>query len=109
MTRMLTKLAAGAAFVALMTGAAFAEPAIIYDLGGKFDKSFNESAYNGAERWKADTGGTYVDLELQNDAQREQALRRFASQGNNPIILASFSWTTALGTIAPEFPDTNFV
>jgi basic membrane protein A and related proteins len=109
MTKMFLKLAAGASLVALMTGAAFAEPAIIYDLGGKFDKSFNESAYNGAERWKADSGGTYIDLELQNDAQREQALRRFASQGNNPIILASFSWTTALSTIAPEFPDTNFV
>jgi basic membrane protein A len=97
------------ALSAVLTGAALAEPAIIYDLGGKFDKSFNEAAYNGAEAWAAETGGTYLDFELQNDAQREQALRRFASQGANPIVMAGFSWASALDGIAPEFPDTNFV
>ena len=102
-------LAAGVAASVLVAGAAFADPAIIYDLGGKFDKSFNEAAYNGAEAWKAETGGTYIDLELQNDAPREQALRRFASQGANPIVMAGFSWGTALGTVAAEVPDTHFV
>jgi basic membrane protein A len=108
-TRHFGALAAGVALSALVAGAALADPAIIYDLGGKFDKSFNEAAYNGAEAWKAETGGNYLDLELQNDAQREQALRRFASQGANPIVMAGFSWGTALATVAAEFPDTNFV
>ena len=102
-------IASGVALSAILTGAAFADPAVIYDLGGKFDKSFNEAAYNGAEAWKAASGGNYLDLELQNDAQREQALRRFAGQGANPIVMAGFSWTAALTTVAPEFPDTNFV
>jgi len=102
-------LAAGVAASVLFAGAALADPAIIYDLGGKFDKSFNEAAYNGAEAWKKASGGNYVDLELQNDAQREQALRRFASQGANPIVMAGFSWGTALTTVAAEFPDTHFV
>nr|WP_284392898.1 BMP family ABC transporter substrate-binding protein [Devosia yakushimensis] len=93
----------------MLTGAALADPAVIYDLGGKFDKSFNEAAYNGAEAWKAETGGSFLDLELQNDAQREQALRRFAGQGANPIVMAGFSWTAALTAVASEFPDTNFV
>ena len=106
----LTKaIAGGVALSAILAGAALAEPAVIYDLGGKFDKSFNEAAYNGAEAWKAATGGTYIDLELQNDAQREQALRRFAGQGANPVVMAGFSWTAALTAVAPEFPDTNFV
>ncbi len=83
-TKHLGALAAGVATAVLMAGAALADPAIIYDLGGKFDKSFNEAAYNGAEAWKKDTGGNFADLELQNDAQREQALRRFASQGCQP-------------------------
>jgi basic membrane protein A len=108
-TKHLGALAAGVAMTAVVAGAAVADPAVIYDLGGKFDKSFNEAAYNGAERWKAATGGAYVDLELQSDAQREQALRRFASQGNNPIVMASFSWPAALSAVAPEFADTNFV
>jgi basic membrane protein A len=107
--RHLGALAAGIAAGALIAGAALADPAVIFDLGGKFDKSFNEAAFNGAERWKAETGGSYAELELQNDAQREQALRRFASQGNNPVIMAGFSQATALGVVAPEFPDTNFV
>lgn len=100
---------AGIALTTLMAGTALADPAIIYDLGGKFDKSFNEAAYNGAEAWAAETGGNYLDFELQNDAQREQALRRFAQQGANPIVMAGFSWASALDAIAPEFPDTNFV
>ena len=106
----LTKaLAGGIALSAILTGVASADPALIYDLGGKFDKSFNEAAYNGGQAWKEETGGNFVDLELQNDAQREQALRRFAGQGSNPIVMAGFSWTAALTTVAPEFPDTNFV
>jgi basic membrane protein A len=108
-TKHLGALAAGVAASVLLAGAAFADPAVIYDLGGKFDKSFNEAAYNGAEAWKKETGGTFADLELQNDAQREQALRRFASQGSNPIVMAGFSWGTALTTVAAEFPDTKFV
>ncbi|MFK4810788.1 MULTISPECIES: BMP family lipoprotein [Devosia] len=107
---MFTKaLAGGVALSAMLTGAALADPAVIYDLGGKFDKSFNEAAYNGAEEWKKETGGSFLDLELQNDAQREQALRRFAGQGANPIVMAGFSWTAALTAVATEFPDTNFV
>ena len=102
-------IAGGVALSAILSGAALADPAVIYDLGGKFDKSFNEAAYNGAEAWKAETGGSFLDLELQNDAQREQALRRFAGQGANPIVMAGFSWTAALSAVAPEFPDTNFV
>jgi len=108
-TRHLGALAAGVALSAVAAGSVLADPAVIYDLGGKFDKSFNEASFTGAERWKAATGGNFVDLELQTDAQREQALRRFASQGNNPVVMASFSWPPALSAVAPEFPDTNFV
>ncbi len=101
-------LATGAALGALLAGSALAEPAVIYDLGGKFDKSFNEAAYNGATKWAADTGNSFLDLELQNDAQREQALRKFASRGANPIVVPGFSWAAALEKVAAEFPDTHF-
>ncbi|MFT6424515.1 MAG: basic membrane protein A [Celeribacter sp.] len=97
-----------AATLALTAGVAAADPAIIFDLGGKFDKSFNESAFNGAERWAAETGGTYRDVELTSDAQREQALRRFAESGYNPVVMAGFSFATALETVAADYPDTKF-
>ncbi len=104
----LSALVGGVALGALMAGAAIAEPAIIYDLGGKFDKSFNESAYNGAVSWAEKTGKKFREIELANDAQREQVLRKFASAGSNPVVIAGFSWAAALSKVAPEFPDTNF-
>ena len=81
MTMMKTLLGA-AATLALTAGVAAAEPAIIFDLGGKFDKSFNEAAFNGAQRWAQETGGTFKELEMQSEAQREQALRRLMVGGD---------------------------
>ncbi|MBM6596172.1 BMP family lipoprotein [Microvirga pudoricolor] len=84
------------------------KPAIVYDLGGKFDKSFNEGVHAGAEKYKKDTGTDYRDFEPQNDAQREQALRRFARDGYSPIVAVGFSQETALKKVADEFPKTKF-
>lgn len=98
-----------AATVALTAGAALAEPAIIFDLGGKFDKSFNEAAFNGATRWAEENGATFREIELQSDAQREQALRRFAEAGSNPVVMAGFAFGNALGEVAADYPDTSFV
>lgn len=86
----------------------FADPAIIFDLGGKFDKSFNEAAYTGAQRWADETGGEYFEIELSSEAQREQALRRFAEQGANPVVMTGFGFASALEAVAPDFPDTKF-
>ena len=97
-----------AAFSAVAAFAADVKPAVIYDLGGKNDKSFNESAYTGAERFKKETGVDYKDFEIQNDAQREQSARRFARDGHNPIVVIGFSWAAALEKVAAEFPDTKF-
>ncbi|PVA07477.1 BMP family lipoprotein [Thalassorhabdomicrobium marinisediminis] len=105
-----TKFLGATAALALTAGAAWADgPAIIYDLGGKFDKSFNESAYNGAQRWAEETGEEFAEFEITSDAQREQAIRRFAEAGNNPIVMAGFSWGTPLEAAAADYPDTNFV
>jgi len=96
------------AALAFTTTAVLADPAIIFDLGGKFDKSFNESAFTGAQRWADETGGSFSEIELQNEAQREQALRRFAEAGSNPIVMAGFAFANALSEVAPDYPDTKF-
>jgi basic membrane protein A len=105
---MMTKFLGAAAVLALSAGAALADPAIIFDLGGKFDKSFNEAAFNGAQKWATETGGSFAEIELSSEAQREQALRRFAEAGNNPIVMTGFAFASALETVAPDFPDTKF-
>jgi basic membrane protein A len=88
--------------------AAMAEPAIIYDLGGKFDKSFNEAAYNGMEKWKKDTGKKYLEFEVTNESQREQSVRRMAEKGASPIISVGFSQASAVEKVAKEFPKLQF-
>jgi basic membrane protein A len=103
----------GAAFAAAMLTAPVlaqdAQPAVVYGTGGKFDKSFNEAAYAGAERFKQEAGIDYRDFEPTGDTQGEQALRNFASRGFNPVIGVSFAWTSAIEKVATEFPDTKFV
>ncbi len=106
---LMKSLMGAAAAMALTAGAALAEPALIFDLGGKFDKSFNEAAFKGAERWSEETGESFREIELQSEAQREQALRRFAEAGANPIVMAGFAFADALGQVAADYPDTKFV
>ena len=97
------------AALAMTAGAALAEPALVFDLGGKFDKSFNEAAFTGAQRWAEETGGTFREIELQNEAQREQALRRFAEAGANPVVMAGFAFGNALGASTTISMITNDV
>ena len=109
---MLRQFLGAAALATMMVAApslaAEIKPAVVYDLGGKNDQSFNQSAHAGAEQYKADNGTEYRDFEIQNDTQREQAMRRFAQRGHNPIIAIGFSQAEALKKVAPEFPDTKF-
>jgi basic membrane protein A len=107
MKRFLLGLAAATA-LSFSAYAQDVKPALLYDLGGKFDKSFNEASFGGAEKFKTETGVEYVEFEVSNASQREQALRRFAEDGRNPIVMAGFSWAEALDKVAVDFPDLNF-
>jgi basic membrane protein A len=99
---------AAAAALALAAGAALAQPAIIFELGGKNDKSFGEAAWRGAEAWKKETGRPYLEFEIANAAQREQAARRFAERGANPIVGVGFPQASAIDKVARDFPQLRF-
>ena len=94
--------------LALAATAAQAEPAVIYDMGGKFDKSFNQAAFDGAERWKKESGKPYLEFEISNPTQREQAKRRMAERGADPIVGIGFSQGTSLEKVAKDFPKLQF-
>jgi basic membrane protein A len=83
-------------------------PAVVFDMGGKFDKSFNEAAYNGAERFRKETGIAYRDFEVTNEAQREQALRNMARRGSHVIVGIGFAQATGVEKVAKEFPTLKF-
>ncbi len=103
------KFLGATAALALMAGVAAAQPGLIIDLGGKFDKSFNESAFNGAQRWVAETGGEYLETELRDEAEREQNMRRMAERGANPVVVLGFANASVLDKVAPDYPEITFV
>ena len=70
--------AAGTALMTLSAHAADPKLAVVYGGGGKFDKSFNQSAYEGAERFKKATKIGYLEAQVTTDAQGEQVLRQMA-------------------------------
>ncbi len=95
-----------------LSTAAFAadsiKPAIVFDMGGRHDKSFNEGIDNGAMKFTKETGIKYGAQEVTNEAQREQFLRTFAQKGYDPVIAVGFAQADALGKVAKEFPKTHF-
>ncbi len=109
MRKVVTGLAV--AVLAMLTGAAAAQdfkPAVIFDMGGKFDKSFNEAAYTGAERFKEETGIEYLEFEVTQEAQRDQAMRRMIRSGATIVAVVGFQNATPLEAVAAENPDVNF-
>lgn len=100
--------ATAAVFFSIAGAAALADPAVIYDMGGKFDKSFNQAGYNGAERWKKESGKSYLEFEISNPTQREQGLRRMAERGANPVVGIGFSQGSSMEKVAKDFPKLQF-
>jgi len=82
-----------------------------YDIGGRGDQSFNDSAAVGLDKAKTEFGVETKELEANasdTDAQKEERLRLLADGGYNPVIAVGFAYATALGKVAKEFPDTKF-
>ncbi|WP_169570175.1 BMP family lipoprotein [Sneathiella limimaris] len=105
------KLTAIAAAVFAVTGVAQADdfkPAIVFDMGGKFDKSFNEAGYNGAEAFKKETGIEYMEFEVTQVSQREQATKRMARKGADIVVAMGFAQASAVEKAAKANPDTKF-
>ena len=80
---------------------------LVFDIGGKGDQSFNDSAYRGL-KWAEKLGISHVEIEPGADADRETGLRMIASQGFELVIGVGFLFTEAIKAVADEFPDTKF-
>ena len=101
----------GAAIALTMSTTAFAadfKPAVIYDMGGKFDKSFNEGVWNGVQKFTAESGVEVMEFEVTNETQREQAMRRMAERGATIILGVGFAQADAISKVAAEYPDRQF-
>jgi basic membrane protein A len=81
---------------------------LVFDIGGKGDKSFNDSASRGLAWAAADFNIKRIELEPGVDADREVNLRNLAMIGYDVIVGVGFLFTDAISTVADEFPDTKF-
>jgi basic membrane protein A and related proteins len=107
--RSATALALLLAMVSPGVAADEASPAIVYAQGAKFDKSFNEAAYAGAERFRAETGIAYREVEITNDSQRVQALSTLIRRGAPVVVAVGFDQRAAVETVADRFPEARLV
>ncbi|MEM6934743.1 MAG: BMP family ABC transporter substrate-binding protein, partial [Pseudomonadota bacterium] len=107
---MLKSILMGAAAVLIATSAAAADfkPAVIFDMGGKFDKSFNEGVWNGVKRFAEESGVEVMEFEVTNEAQREQAMRRMVSRGATIVLGVGFAQADAIDAVAKDNPDVQF-
>jgi basic membrane protein A and related proteins len=96
-------------FAAPAAAADDAPPGIVYAQDVKFDKSFNEAAYTGAERFKAETGIAYHEVEITNDSQRVQALSTLIRRGAPVVVAVVFDQRAAVESVADRFPEERLV
>ena len=109
--KIIMKLAAASIIAVMAIGSALAadfKPAVIYDMGGKFDKSFNEGVYNGIKRFQDETGVEVMEFEVTNETQREQAMQRMVDRGATLVLGVGFAQADAINKVAGENPDRNF-
>ncbi|MCP4298814.1 MAG: BMP family ABC transporter substrate-binding protein [Proteobacteria bacterium] len=97
-------------FCLLIISPALAEIRIgmVFDAGGKNDKSFNQSAWEGAVKARNDLGVTVKDVEPGDTSAVEEAFRTFASQSYDLVVGIGFANAPAIEKVAKEFPKVNF-
>lgn len=83
---------------------------LILDKGGKDDKSFNQSAYEGFLKAQKDFSLTAVSkyVTVREDAQSSQFIRDFSTEQCGLIIAVGFNNADVVGQIAPQFPKQNY-
>jgi basic membrane protein A len=110
MSKRIVSLVCAAALICgvAMTAAAELKVGMVFDIGGKGDQSFNDSAFRGLEWAANDLKITHLEIEPGADADRESGLRMIASQGFDYIIGVGFLFEASIKAVAAEFPNTKF-
>ena len=82
-----------------------------YDVGGRGDQSFNDSAAAGLDQAIDEFGMESQESEAEDgeaESAREERLRTFADAGYDPIIAVGFAYAASIGKVAEEYPDVHF-
>mgnify|MGYP001253763673 FL=1 len=97
-----------AAVQTAVAGSHSIKPAVVFDMGGKFDKSFNEGVWNGVKKFTEETGIEVMEFEVTNETQREQAMRRMVDKGATIVLGVGFAQADAISKVSADNPDVQF-
>jgi basic membrane protein A and related proteins len=81
---------------------------IVFDVGGRGDKSFNDGAYEGAMRAQREIGASVRFIEPGEGSDREAGLRLLAAEGMDLVVGVGFIFTDDLTLLAREYPNVKF-
>jgi basic membrane protein A len=81
---------------------------IVFDIGGKDDRSFNAAAWQGVQRAAKDLPIVLRDVEPGDPTSIEPAMRAFAERSYNLIIGIGFAQTPQIEAVAKDYPNLNF-
>jgi basic membrane protein A len=81
---------------------------LVFDVGGRGDKSFNDAAYAGLERAQQELGIRFTTLETGEGADREAQMRQLAAGGSQLVFGVGFLFSDDIYGLAQEFPDVKF-
>ena len=101
----------GALLAMLTSGAAAAaefRPAVVFDVGGRSDRSFNAAVWQGVERFMEETGVAVRSADAADAADRAPAIRRAIARGATLTIAVGFSYARAIEAVAAENPGRRF-
>ncbi|MFI8350382.1 BMP family protein [Streptomyces sp. NPDC085596] len=84
---------------------------LAFDVGGRGDRSFNDSAARGADKAAKEFDGSVKELTAKTtdtEADREQRLSDLADAGYNPIVGVGYAYAQSMGKVAKKYPKTSF-
>src|SRR5262249_26053299 len=81
---------------------------LVFDVGGRGDKSFNDAAYAGLDSAKKSLGADFEVNEPGEGGDRESALRQFAAGSDSIIFGVGFLFSDDVKTVAKDFPNKHF-
>ncbi|WP_433474562.1 BMP family lipoprotein [Spirillospora sp. CA-142024] len=85
---------------------------LAFDIGGRGDQSFNDSAAAGLDKAKKDLDVKTEEISAkpdEPDSDKESRLRLLANKGYNPVIGVGFAYTASINKVAKDFPNTKFL
>jgi basic membrane protein A and related proteins len=81
---------------------------IVFDIGGKNDRSFNAAAWEGAQRAEKELGVCLYDIEPGSPTSIEPAMRAFAERNFDLVIGVGFAQGPIMQKVANDYPNVKF-